>query len=496
MSKPRLLIIGAGLSGLSAGCYAQINGYEAHLFEHHSIPGGVCTAWARNGYTIDGCVQWLMGSKEGSAFHALYRELGALEGVTLLPVTFLRRFVDEESGEHLDISADLDKFAADVRALAPDDAQVIERMLEGVRTLEGFEAPVETAPELLGPLDAIQSLWRSRRQLKYLSRYGMPVSEFVEELRNPLLKKALLRLFVPEMPMYYLMSLLAQLSDGQLSVIKGGSHRFALAVARRFRELGGVFHFNADVEEILVEGNRAVGLRLADGSEAYGERVVSAAPGHTTIFRMLGGRYTDRSVRDRYTQWPMFPGRVLVSFGVRAGIVDVPPVQTILLRDPLIFGFREVDCVTVRTFNYDDSLAPEGCTVVQVIFETDYEMWNELHHAPRRYDRTKTAVADEVLSILEGHIPGISEQVEMRDVATPYTFWRFARSYRGAYEGFLPTPEALRERIPKMLPGLEGFYMAGQWVEPGGGVPPALMSGKHVVQLICREDEKSFRSSP
>ena len=44
---------------------------------------------------------------------------------------------------------------------------------------------------------------------------------------------------------------------------------------------------------------------------------------------------------------------------------------------------------------------------------------------------------------------------------------------------------ALKSHVPKQLPGLDGLYMAGQWVEPGGGVPMAVMSGRQVVELVC-----------
>jgi phytoene dehydrogenase-like protein len=57
-----MIIIGAGLAGLSTGCYAQMNGYCTQIFEMHSKPGGLCTVWKRKGYTI-GTPGWVMGSK-------------------------------------------------------------------------------------------------------------------------------------------------------------------------------------------------------------------------------------------------------------------------------------------------------------------------------------------------------------------------------------------------------------------------------------------------
>jgi phytoene dehydrogenase-like protein len=57
------------------------------------------------------------------------------------------------------------------------------------------------------------------------------------------------------------------------------------------------------------------------------------------------------------------------------------------------------------------------------------------------------------------------------------------------------TPRMFTARVSKRLPGLDGLYMAGQWVEPGGGVPPVLCSGRNVVWLICHEDGKPFVTS-
>jgi phytoene dehydrogenase-like protein len=58
------------------------------------------------------------------------------------------------------------------------------------------------------------------------------------------------------------------------------------------------------------------------------------------------------------------------------------------------------------------------------------------------------------------------------------------------------TPVALRTTIERTLPGLERLYLAGQWVMPGGGVPPVLYSGRHAVQILCNRDGKGFVSSP
>ena len=68
-----VIIIGAGIAGLSAGCYLQMNGYDTEVYEAHSQPGGLCTAWKRQGYTFDLCIHWLGGSGSAGAFHGMWQ---------------------------------------------------------------------------------------------------------------------------------------------------------------------------------------------------------------------------------------------------------------------------------------------------------------------------------------------------------------------------------------------------------------------------------------
>ena len=96
MTKKSIIIIGAGLAGLSTGIYGQMNGYRTRIFEHHKIPGGVCTAWKRKGYTFDGCIHWLVGAKPDAWFFQLYSESGALVGEHRVTIRTAAIYYEEE----------------------------------------------------------------------------------------------------------------------------------------------------------------------------------------------------------------------------------------------------------------------------------------------------------------------------------------------------------------------------------------------------------------
>lgn len=496
MAKKRVIIIGAGLAGLSCGCYARMNGYDAHILEHHTVPGGVVAAWKRGDYLIDGGVHFLMGSRPGQATHELYRELGVLPQCPVSELPAYSRFVDEPSGISVVITRDLDRLASDLRAIAPEDSAAIDRLIAGPKALQGMDLTASMAepPELKGLLDRVRQLWAMRGALRYMSgEFARPISEYAGRVSSPFLRRFLQNLFMPEVPVWFVLMLLALLADRQLGLLEKGSLHFARAIERRFAELGGEISYRSTVERILVESDRAVGIRLLNGGEHRADVVVSAADGYSTIFGMLEGRYADHETRRRYEEWPLIRPTVMVSLGINRDCAGESPSVGLLLDKPLPSGGAASNAMWLRILNYGPDFAPPGKCVVQASFEADWDFWENLRTSDRKaYDEEKSRVAFEVTDRLERHCPGISSQVEVTDVATPCTTWRYTRNRRGAYEGWLPTPKAIMTRIKSTLPGLAGFYMAGQWVVPGGGVPPCLYSGKQVVQLMCRADRKRF----
>ncbi len=474
MNDKSMIIIGAGVAGLATGCYASMNGYKTRIFELHTAPGGLCTAWQRKGYTIDGCIHWLTGCQPNSPFYTNCQELGILKNNRFRILKELSSFLDEKTGQSLVVTSDLERLAGDMKRMAPEDEKIIDEFITGCRATKGFTGVPR--PELA----------------KFLKGYNMSAVEFARDFKNPFLQWIISNMTLPEMPMYIVFIVLGWLSDGQLGLPEGGSLNLSLAIARRYQDLGGKITYGALVEEILVENNSAVGIRLADGTRHRADVIVSAADGYSTIFQMLGGKYVDRSIRERYDQCPMFWPIHLVSFGVARQFPNEPSETIVLLKESLNTGSKEVFQMYLRIFNYDPSLVPEGKTVVQALLETDFDHWYHLKDDRALYENEKAEVANAVLHRLETLYPGISSLVEMTDVATPYTLWRYTRNHRGSFEGWLPTPG--RTVIPKTLPGLDNFYMAGQWVQPGG-VPLAISSGRDLVKTLCEQEGKEFNNS-
>ncbi len=152
----------------------------------------------------------------------------------------------------------------------------------------------------------------------------------------------------------------------------------------------------------------------------------------------------------------------------------------------------------VHIFNQDPTLAPEGKTSVVVMLPSKYDYWKALAEDKASYEEKKDQVARTIVTLLEQRFPGIGEQVEMVDVATPLTFERYTGNWQGTFEGWLITPQnahMVMKPMSQTLPGLENFYQCGQWVEPGGGLPTGVMSGRRLVQALCKADGAKFTTS-
>lgn len=491
MGEKSIIIIGAGIAGLSAGCYGQMNGYPTKIFEMHDKPGGLCTSWERKGYTIDGCIGWLMGTDPSSSYYSLWQELGALHGKRIIHHEEILRVVDSD-GKALILYSDLDKLEGHLKELAPEDGEEIKKLVQLARICSTFNPSVKKAPELMGLLDLIPFLIKFRSFLKIHSRYrNITIQEYAKKFKSPFLRKLLPHLWIDLMGLIMMLGMFHQKVAGYP---EGGSLEFSRGIEERYLNLGGTIYYRSTVKEILVENNRATGVKLSDGSIHRGDIVISAADGRTTIFDFLGGNYIDSKIKEYYNEYPIFPSKILLSLGVDSTFDDYPHWVVFPLDTPLLIGDQEHSSLGVEIYNFDQTLAPPGKTLLRVLFDADYTYWSKLKENPDGYVMEKKKTAEKVLAILDQRFPGLASLLEIVDVATPITWERYTGNWKGSYLGWQITEKTRPPfRMSKKLPGLESFYMAGQWVEPGGGLPPSALSGRNVIQLICRDDKKPFK---
>ena len=204
MSKKSIIIIGAGLAGLSAGVYAQMNGYESTIIEHHSHPGGVAAVWRRGEYLIDGGIHFLICHRPGTSIYDLYSEIGAVDNLAVEDMTTYLRFADESGANAIEITSDLEKLEHDLIQISPEDEDEIRKFVKEVASLKDSPLLTDmgmdvTPPELKGRFDTLKEMWQMRGFMKYfVGKFSKSSAEYSTHFQNPFLQTVFQYMFSPD----------------------------------------------------------------------------------------------------------------------------------------------------------------------------------------------------------------------------------------------------------------------------------------------------------
>lgn len=237
----KIVVIGGGIAGLSAGCYAKMNGYDAHIFEMHNLPGGLCTAWKRKGYTFDICIQWLSGTSPGSPNNRIWQELGAARDKEIYYVEMpWKVFLKDQI---INFYNDPDKLAKHLKEIAPEDSDMIDELAECVKKFYILDTmPLIKPKELFTLIDTIKMIKTFAPLMKLVKKYAKTtIDEFASLFKNPVLQQAFRYTKVSTSIVDFL-AIVFTLATKDSGFPGGGSLSFARSIEQRYTNLGGKIH--------------------------------------------------------------------------------------------------------------------------------------------------------------------------------------------------------------------------------------------------------------
>jgi len=495
MSKRKVIIIGAGIAGLSAGSYLQMSGYDTEIFELHNTPGGLCTAWKRKGYTFDGSIHSIGGLNPKFKLYHYWNELIDMKKLKFFYYDTLGT-VEDENEKIATIFTDPDKLEKELISIAPEDVGFIHSFIKAIKKLANFDLIPSKPLELWNPLDYYLNQFKVAPVLYYLIKWRKSLKDMTKGCKSTKLKRALNMDFFSRFPALFLLISLGSLHNKNSGYPIGGSLPLARLLEKKYLELGGKIHYESKVIKINIKDDQATGITLENGeSHKDTDIVISAADGHYTIFEMLGGKYIDEKITKLYNEHPRWPSMVLVSLGISRTFENEPTSIGIHTKKAFVVDNKsKLYEIPFTIYNFDPTLAPKGKTCIRVMLKTDnYQYWNDLRkNNIKEYNQEKDRISKEVIKILDKRFGNIISNVDVVDVATPATFQRYTNNWSGSTQGWNWLPSMIPEFIKKELPGLRNFYLIGQWVVPGGGVSSAFITGRDVTQVICKKDKKKF----
>ncbi|HOO82983.1 MAG TPA: NAD(P)/FAD-dependent oxidoreductase [Prolixibacteraceae bacterium] len=475
-----IIIIGAGLGGLTAGAKLAKNGKKILLLEQHDRPGGCATTFKRKDFTFEVGLHEMDGPHSKDLKVRIFKDLGLDQKVTLLDVPEFYRFVNErfdvvvphnpEEAQNLLIS------------LFPEDEQ-------GIKTYFYY-------------------LLNYRKVLPQLTENpNKSLGEFLDEhIKNEDLKLILLGNlgYFHDNPYtislnYYLVAQ-GSYYGGNASFVKGGSQKLSDALVEVIEENGGTVLLNHLVNEILFENDLPVGVcyQKANGKtkeriEAFAPEVVVNASLPLLANNLLPQHYGSK-LAESIADIKIGASLLTVYFGFKKPLKEIGNKHySVFLFDPSIktqrdivtnnhSGFDTRGFTLVDYSQVDSALAPNGKSVGAVCCIDYLCDWETLDR--KSYLLKKNEVAKAITARCEKLLPGFTDALEYVEVGTPLTVKRYTLNPEGAVYGFAQNPGKTADYL-KALP--ENVYVASAWGKFGGGFSGAIFSGYMTAMDIIRK---------
>lgn len=484
----RVIVIGAGIGGLSAAIRLAASGFTVTVYETNDRVGGKMSEIESGGF------RWDTGPSVITMRHVLEDTFSAAgrvlsDYVTLLPIDPLTSYFWLDR-TRLDVSADTSVMSERIASIAPGDVDGYLRYLEYAAQIHRVTGPVfiyDQPPRPSSFLKVPLTDWLVADPFRTMDA---AIRSYV---RSPKLRQVLGRFatYVGGSP-YQAPATLNVIADVELSggvwYPQGGVYAYAAALERLARELGIGIVTNCGVASIACQDGRVAGVVLETGAEVSADAVISNLDVTTTYMRLLpkSGKFLSRLKRLQAFE-PSCSAFIML-LGVES-VTHGLSHHNILFSDDYAREFRQIfregvpaDQPTVYiaiTSKTDPAHAPSGS-----------ENWFVLVNAPALTPESGWATvsetyAERVLNMIEAHGLTVRNRIRAQHVLTPDDLQTMTGAHRGALYGASANSRFTAFRRPhNRCPDLRGLYFAGGTTHPGGGVPMVTLSGKVAAELV------------
>ena len=479
-----VVVIGSGIGGLVTATQLAAKGAKVLVLERYIIPGGSAGYFEREGYRFDVGASMIFGFGDRGTTNLLTR---ALEAVNMSietvadPVQIHYHLPD---GLELKVHRDYERFLEELTAIFPHEAK-------------GIRAFYDECWKVFNCLNAMEllSLEEPRYLMRVFFQHPLACLGLVKYLplnagdiaRRHISDPRLLKFIdmecycwsvVPasKTPMINAGMVFSDRHYGGINYPKGGVGIIAQKLVEGLEKAGGKIQYKARVTQILMENGKAVGVKLANGKEFYGKKIVSNATRWDTFGKLLVSEKTpskEQKWQQRYQKSPSF---LSLHLGVKA---DVLPQGTechhILLEnwDKMETGEGTI-FVSIPTL-LDPDLAPPGHHIIHTFTPSCIEDWQGL--TPQEYQDKKEEAAAKLIHRLEAIFPQLSAGLDYQEVGTPRTHRRFLGREDGTYGPIPRRKLAGLLGMPFNRTSIPGLYCVGDSTFPGQGLNAVAFSG-------------------
>lgn len=473
----KVIIIGAGVTGLSAGIHALLKGHEVIIYEKNNVCGGCCGGWYRQNYYIDNCMHWLTGTNQHTKTFKLWKKLGAIDETSNLYQCdyFFKSTLENES---IELSYDTEKVRNSMIKLSPEDRKEIDRLINTVNYLVKSNKKENILCNIYNKTNGLSK--------SYFRYHKLSLSDLANKFKHPLLKKV----FTDYLPgCYTSLSFIyayATFASGNGKIYSDGSLQFSKNMEKKFLSLGGTIHYNCDVSKINIENNKFCSIIINDNI-IKGDILISCIDPFYLFDNLLDSSYMPKALKEKMAYKNDNP---IVSSFQCAFLVNKDNLK---FKDTIIFNIPKIQIgvnyytrLLLKEYSYLNSKSKN--TVVQAFFiqdMKDYDFWNQLKNSNlKEYNSLKENIGYKLIDYLIEQDHSLNNNITLLDTWTPVTYNTYFNSYYGSYMGFVFTKKTKIKKLSPKINNLKNILYLSYFQNIIGGLPVAAELGSNVTKYI------------
>ena len=500
MSK-KIIVIGSGFGGLGAAIRLASKGYQVEIFEKRDGPGGRGYQYQIDGFKFDGGPTVITAPY---MFDELFEGAGKRrqDYFKLVPLDPFYRIFDHQ-GRHFDYRHHLDDFLEEIAKIEPKDVKGYQKFNQQTKAIFDLFHPY-TDKSFSRIRDMMKIMPDVMRLQAFIGTYYFAA----RYIRNPFLKQVFS--FHPlliggnpfDTPAIFTLIVQFERKWGVHYGI-GGTGAVVRGLEQLFYDVGGKIHYNQEVDEIIIEGNRAAGVVLKDGSRHLADKVICNGDVAFAYRYLIPEKYRRKFTNKRIDNMRYSMSLFVWYFGTKKRYLDSP------LRHHNIILNKEYRKLLSNIFNRhilsdefslylhmptitDSTIAPEGCESFYVLAPVP------TLDSGTDWEKTAPIFRNKIAEFLEAHyLPNLRENIVAEHYIDPLHFLNTLNSYRGA--AFSVKPSLLQSawfRPHNRSDEFEDLYFVGAGTHPGAGVPAVLSSGKIAAEEIVKFDSIDTEPQP
>jgi prolycopene isomerase len=493
MPDTDVVIIGAGIAGLTCGCLLAQKGLKVVMIEKNQKVGGCCTSFQREGFSFDLSVQSLGECQEGGRVWRVLKQLNLLDQIRFIPLEPAREyhFPDQRVSQ----SSRMDTHIENLSSLFPRERKGIQKVYAVLGKIFEEFSSLRSSVNWFEP-----SCFLS--QYPFLSQYkDKTYAELLDEfISHPFLKTLLsirssYALLPPEEISAVGMAAIEMSYFHQgVSCVDGNVEQLPMKMGEALNRMGGEILTGHEAQQILMDEKRVIGIRLTNGQEMTGKVVVSNVDAHHTFSDLIGENHIPAGFRSKLKGMRPSLSYFILYLGIEGGVDELPASNNeIFFGDPLRkeFDFLYENRISEKAPFYllipskvNPSHAPAGKSTLCLSCKASYGF------SPGWDRKTKEDLSKMLIQKASAFIPNLERRILVKIETTPKTIEQWTGNRWGAAYGWAQIPKQSGiYRLPRTAP-IPNLYLTGHWTSPGGGIAGVVASGELTAEAVLNRLEK------